>query len=104
MAATGPFAFEVSRDSATLYVSGSLTMERVRQALAACAQLPEHVRRLRVDLRAVCLAEASTIAAFAQGLGPWRDAREASTRMDFPGAPVSFEVLDFSPRELPVAS
>ena len=34
----------------------------------------------------------------------WGDAREGSTRMDVPDAPLSFEVLAFSPRELPAAS
>lgn len=93
MPATRRHSLEMSGGSATLYLNGSLTLDRALQALDACRLLPGHVRRLRVDMRAINVVDAVAVTAISKGLRSWRGDRNGSTRVDLPGAPVSFEVL-----------
>lgn len=86
------FSLETFGRSATLYVGGSLTRRQAHEVVEACTTLPLHVRHLRVDLRKMQPHDHGTLHIISRGLRPWREYRQGSTRLDLPGAPVSFFV------------
>jgi hypothetical protein len=78
------YVLEAHRDSATLYVTGTLSTAGIVAAMHCCEQLPELVRTLRVDLRATSGAEPSAFDALAFTTRRWRDVRGGVTRIDLP--------------------
>lgn len=86
------FSLETFGRSATLYVGGPLTRRQAHDVMDACGTLPLHVRHLRVDLRKVQPHDHGALRIISRGLRPWREHRQGSTRIDLPGAPVSFFV------------
>ena len=78
---------ESHRSAATLYASGELTAEAVLRAIAEVEQLPNHVRALRVDLRAVSCADERTLRALEIALRDWRAARRGMSRVELPRVP-----------------
>ena len=78
------YFIEAHRDSATLYVTGTLSTAGVIAAMHCCEQLPEMVRTLRVDLRATIGSEPSAFDALAFTTRRWRDVRGGVTRIELP--------------------
>jgi hypothetical protein len=70
--------------AATLYVRGALSARALLEAFERCAELPPHVRALRVDLRGVRLFDPRALDALARMLGRWRAERRGMTRVELP--------------------
>ena len=75
---------ESHRSAATLYASGELTPEGVLRAIAHVELLPNHVRALRVDLRAVRGADERALRALESALRDWRAGRRGMSRVQLP--------------------
>jgi hypothetical protein len=78
------YDLEAHGESATLYVTGTLSTHGVIAAMHCCDALPDRVRSLRVDLRGTRGAEPSAHEALAFTTRRWRDVRSGSTRIDLP--------------------
>jgi hypothetical protein len=78
------YDLEAHGDTATLYVTGTLSTHGVIAAMHCCESLPERVRHLRVDLRGVSATEPSAHDALAFTTRRWRDVRSGRTRIDLP--------------------
>ena len=78
------YDLEAHGESATLYVTGTLSTHGVIAAMHYCDALPEHVRSLRVDLRGTKDPEPSAHEALAFTTRRWRDVRSGRTRIDLP--------------------
>ena len=75
---------ESHRSAATLYASGELTADGVLRAIALVGDLPNRVRALSVDLRAVRSADERTLRALDIALRDWRAARRGMSRVQLP--------------------
>ena len=84
MSSDSTIMVESHRSAATLYASGDLTAEAVLRAIAQVQQLPDHVRALRVDLRAVRSANERAFRALEIALRDWRAARRGMSRVQLP--------------------
>lgn len=67
--------------AATLYVTGELTTIGVMHALAEAEQLPDTVRALCIDLRAVRSADSHAMRVLEIGLRDWRSKRRGMSRV-----------------------
>ncbi len=78
-----PFGFqaEVSDDSATLYLSGALSPGDAFSLGRACAELPDRVRTLRLDLHGVTRMEDDAFSSVRGVLRYWRESRGGSFRV-----------------------
>ena len=72
---------ESHHSAATLYAAGELTTAGVLEAIACVEQLPERIRALCVDLRAVRSPDPRALRALELALRTWRGARRGMTRV-----------------------
>ena len=72
------YQLELAGEGATLYIAGHLADSHVSTLSAVCAELPEHVRTLRLDLRAVGSMTAEATRAVRALLQNWRLRRKGS--------------------------
>lgn len=70
--------------AATAYVSGPFTLAVAARTIAACGQLPRHVRAVRVDLRAVRAWDVDAIAMLESLLVEWAHERHGRHRITHP--------------------
>lgn|GEM_PF-6953962 len=77
---------EVTNDSATLYLSGTLCGGDAAALSHACAQLPMAVRALRLDLHGVSDMSDDAMTAVRAILRYWRDSRQGSFRLSMASA------------------
>ena len=88
MSSESTIMVESHRSAATLYASGELTADGVLRAIAQVEQLPNHVRALCVDLRALYERPTSrALRALEIALRDWRAARRGMSRVRFPEHP-----------------
>lgn len=78
-----PFCFqaEVSDDSATLYLSGTLSPGDAFTIGRACAELPDRVRTLRLDLHGLTRMEDEAFSSVRGVLRCWSESRGGSFRV-----------------------
>lgn len=78
-----PFCFqaEVSDDSATLYLSGTLSVGDAFSLRRACADLPVSVRTLRLDLHGLTPMDDQAFSSVRGVLRYWRESRGGSFRV-----------------------
>ena len=72
---------EVADDSATLYLSGTLSAEDAFALGRACSELPANVHTLRLDLHGIETMEDDAMAAIRAVLRYWRESRNGSFRL-----------------------
>ena len=73
------YQLELTGETATLYVTGSLGYEHVDTLIHACASTP--ARTLRVDLHGLGILSADATGAVRQLLHFWRDSRRGEFRL-----------------------
>jgi hypothetical protein len=76
-----PFHLELAGESATLYVHGRLDQQSSTTMVNVCSALPQSVRTLRLDLRAVGVMTAEATNMVRLLVGQWRDARRGQFRL-----------------------
>ena len=84
MSSESTIMVESHRSAATLYASGELTADSVLRAIAQVEQLPNHVRALCVDLRAVRVTDERALRALDIALRDWRAGRRGMSRVRLP--------------------
>jgi ABC-type transporter Mla MlaB component len=72
---------EMSGETATLYVSGTLGRENTGTLIAISAGMPARIRTLRIDLRALGQVSADAMAAVRVLIDHWRLSRHAEFRL-----------------------
>ncbi|MGZ5261772.1 MAG: hypothetical protein ACXWC0_29510 [Burkholderiales bacterium] len=72
---------EVAKDSATLYLAGTLCAEDAFALGRACSELPERVHTLRLDLHGITHMEDDAMGAIRAVLRYWRESRGGSFRL-----------------------
>jgi hypothetical protein len=76
-----PFHLELAGESATMYVHGRLDHASCATMAEVCDSLPQEVRALRVDLRAIGAMTDEVAAAVRLLLTRWRDGRRGEFRL-----------------------
>ena len=74
---------EISDGAATLYLGGILARADVFALRRLCAEIPEHVRTLRLDLHGVARLEEGAMDVVRAIVRYWRDSRRGSCRLSF---------------------
>jgi ABC-type transporter Mla MlaB component len=74
---------ETSGESATLYLSGSLTSADAQSLCDLCAALPPRVHTLRLDMHGVSRLDADAMCTVRAVLRHWRSARGGDFRLSF---------------------
>lgn len=73
---------QVSEETATLVLSGTVSLSDVRSMRLACREIPARVRTLRLNLGDVDELDAQVMDAVRGVVGDWRASREGSFRLD----------------------
>jgi ABC-type transporter Mla MlaB component len=75
------YQLELTGDTATLYLLGSLGYQHVASLFAACATIPSRVRTLRLDLHGIGQMSAEATGAVRLLLRHWRETRQGEFRL-----------------------
>jgi hypothetical protein len=76
-----PFHLELAGESATLYVHGCLDQQSATTMAEVCRFLPQSVRTLRLDLRAVGVMTVEATSTVRVLVKQWRDGRRGQFRL-----------------------
>ena len=77
-------AYEAHRYGATLYLTGMLTGAAATEADETLNAMPDWIRSVRVDMRAVELLDPTAFVELARALNRWRDTRHGKVALEFP--------------------
>ena len=77
-------SYEAHRYGATLYLTGLLTGAAATDADETLNSMPEWIRCVRVDMRAVELFDPTAFVELARALNRWRDTRHGRVSLEFP--------------------
>jgi len=77
-------SYEAHRSCATLYLAGMLTGAAATDADETLTAMPDWIRFVRVDMRAVELLDPTAFVELARALNRWRDTRRGRVSLEFP--------------------
>ena len=77
-------SYEAHRYGATLYIAGLLTGAAATDADETLTAMPDWIRFVRVDMRAVELLDPTAFVELARALNRWRDTRRGRVSLEFP--------------------
>ena len=87
-------ALEVSDASATLYLAGTLTGSDAFPLRGVCRDIPDHVRTLRLDMKAVTRLEEGAMEAVRALIRYWRESRDGGFRLSFASGEMVATMVD----------
>jgi len=77
-------SYEAHRYGATLYLTGMLTGAAATDADETLTAMPDWIRFVRVDMRAIELLDPTAFVELARALNRWRDTRRGRVCLEFP--------------------
>ena len=77
-------SYEAHRYGATLYLTGMLTGAAATDADETLNAMPDWIRSVRVDMRAIELLDPTAFVELARALNRWRDTRRGRVSLEFP--------------------
>lgn len=77
-------SYEAHRYGATVYLTGMLTGAAATDADETLNALPDWIRCVRVDMRAVEVLDPTAFVELARALNRWRDTRHGRVSLEFP--------------------
>ena len=103
MIVTAQLSIEVHPHAATAYLCGPLSAAVAARVILASRTLPPHVRRMRVDLRAVTVCDVDALTMLEVLLLEWSSERRGMSRVVYPrhGSRDAFVAIPCTIRDAP---